>query len=419
MPTIRSSGMRPLLLILATACVALAWIALCAPRDVTATPAYARRFGVECQTCHSPNPPRLNNVGMVFRRSGFRLPDADDSGKLMLKAVPATTIGDAAAIAGQFDGTLIQTPEPGASKSTFELSEVELITGTSIGDHYSAQMLFIPYNDAGESELENAEFQLNYGKPGSQLIVRGGKMQPLVWQKAGHGSMTQSSPLILDEGSPAAIGDFAGPGLSHMLAGMEVGYMGASLKNGKLMSGMVSVAALNGFAADGSDARTHSGDGMDVLAQATALFGSRNTANVYYYDGHTVVDPGGVLTVPGPFRDRFTRYGVTGNFAPVDRIDLAAGFGGGKDKSDQLARDVTINGYYGEITGEILPHWIATYRYDNVKPDKDDDNFKISDHVIGTTYLLESTVFLSLEYQEIKVIEDKSHGVLARIRVLY
>jgi hypothetical protein len=407
--------MRSLLLAGSAAWVALGWLAFRDSKNVEATPAYARRYDVECQTCHSPNPPRLNNVGMVFRRSGFRLPDADESGKLTLKVMPAHTIGEAMAIAGQIDGNIVQTPDPGTSKSSFQLSEVELIAGTSIGDRYSAQMLFIPYNDAGESELENAEFQLNYGRPESQVIVRGGKMQPLVWQKAGHGSMTASSPLILDESSPAPVGDFAGPGLSHMLAGVEVGYMATRLQQGRLTSTMLSVAALNGFNPDGSDARTHPGDGVDILAQATELIGSRNTANVFYYDGHTVIAPLG----PGPFRDDYTRYGLTGNFAPVDRIDLSAGYSGGQNKSQQLARTVKMNGYYGEVTGEILPRWVATYRYDSVDPDTDTSDDTISDHVLGTTYLLDSTVFLSAEYQEIKIGTEKSHGYLGRIRLVY
>jgi hypothetical protein len=413
------SWMRLLLLVGVTACIAVGWFAIRAPRVADATPSYARRYGVECETCHSPNPPRLNNVGMVFRRSGFRLPDSDESGKLILKAIPAHTIGDGMSIAGQIDGTIVQNPDPGTSKTSFELSEVELIAGSSIGDHYSAQMLFIPYNDAGESELENAEFQANFGKPESQLILRGGKMQPLVWQKAGHGSMTASSPLILDEGSPAPIGDFAGPGLGHMLAGMEVGYMATRLEKGRMLAGMVSVAAMNGFAPDGSDARTHPGDGVDVLAQATALIGSRNTANLFYYDGHTIVDPEGLLPIPGPFRDDYTRYGATGNFAPHERVDLAAGIAGGQDKSAQVGATVKTTGYYGEITGVIIPMWVATYRYDSVDPDTDTSGDLISDNVIGTTLLLHHAVFFSAEYQEIKVGSTKSHGLLGRIRMVY
>jgi hypothetical protein len=411
--------LRMLLFAGGAALVGLAWYAARAPRTADATPAYARRYGIECGTCHSPLPPRLNNVGMVFRRSGFRMPDADENGKLTMKNVQARGIGDAMSFAPQMSGSIVQSPEPGASVSSFGLSEVELIAGTAIGDRYSAQMMFMPLNGAGESELEDAEFQMNYGPPGNQWVVRAGKMQSLVWQKAGHGSVTQSLPLILDESSPAPIGDFAGPGLGMKLTGMEVGYMATTLKKGHLLSTMVSVAALNGFTPEGEAARSHVGDGVDILAQATQLFGSSNTANVFYYDGHTIVDQEGALLPPGPFHDDFNRYGVTANVAPVERIDLAGGYAAGQDKSEELGRTVTMNGYYGEVTGEVLPHWTATYRYDGIDPDTDTGGDLIHDHVFGTTYLLDSTVFLSVEYQELTVGSMKSHAIAGRIRLLY
>lgn len=414
MISMRQAWMRSLALGVWIAGIAVGWMALRAPRPADATPAYARRYGVECQTCHSPNPPRLNNVGLVFRRSGFRLPDSNEQGKLTLKNVPAHTIGDAMAIAGQIDGTITQKPDSGMSVSSFQLSEVELIAGTSFGDHYSAQMLFIPYNDAGEAELENAEFQANYGDAGSQIIVRGGKMMPLIWQKAGHGAMTPSSPLILDETSPAPIGSFAGPGLGRNLAGVEVGYMKTRLEKGHMLAGMVSLAAMNGYNVDGSDARTHPGDGVDLLAQATALVGSRNTANVFYYDGHTTF-PGAT----GTARDDFNRYGATGSYAPVERVDLVAGISAGQDKTTELGATIKTTGYYGEITGEIRPRWTATYRYDDMDPNTDVGGDRIHDHVFGSTYWLHDAIYFSAEYREITSGSEKSHDLLGRIRVVY
>jgi hypothetical protein len=391
-----------------------------APSRTHATPAYARRYDTECTTCHSPYPPRLNNVGMVFRRSGFRLPDSDEKGNLSLKVVPAHTVGEAMAIAGQMDLNILQSQDAaaqGVSKSSAELSEVELIAGTSAGDHYSTQMLFVPYNDAGVSELENFEAQGNWGKPNSQLIARAGLAQTLIWQKAGHGSMTQSLPLILDETSPAPIGHFAGPGLGSMLPLFEVGWMGTRLNQGKMMSTMASVALSNGFQMDGSSARTHWGDGSDVLAQVTELIGSRNTANVYYYNGHTAMDT--TNNVPGTVRDQFNRYGVTGSYAPIDRLDLAAGFAGGQDKSDELGKTVKTTGYYLEATGQLIPYWIATYRYDSYDPDTDTSKDTITGNTFGTSYLLEKTVFLTAEYRQLEQNSVKSHTILGRIRFVY
>ena len=40
-----------------------------------AIPAYARQLHASCRMCHNPVPPRLNNVGILFKRMGYRLPD--------------------------------------------------------------------------------------------------------------------------------------------------------------------------------------------------------------------------------------------------------------------------------------------------------------------------------------------------------
>ena len=414
MVSVRRAWMRSLLLGFWIAGIIAGWCALRAPRAADATPAYARRYNVECQTCHSPNPPRLNNVGMVFRRAGFRMPDSNDQGQYTLKNVPARGIGDAFALAGQIDGTIVQAPDSGQSVSSFQLGEVELIAGTSIADHYSAQLMFVPFNDAGESELEDAEVQANYGTPAGQITVRGGKIQPLFWQKGGHGSLTLSAPLMLDEMSPAMIGSFAGPAVGMMLDGLEVGYMATRLEKGHMLAGIVSVAALNGFDVEGGAARTHPGDGVDLLAQGTALIGSRNTANVYYYNGSTTFEG-----ATGTARDEFNRLGLTGSYAPIDRVDLVAGFGSGQDKTTELGLTVKNRGFYGEVTGEIFPRWTATYRYDEMDPDTDTGGDLIKDHVFGTTYLLHDTVFLSAEYREITMGSDKSHDIVGRIRLIY
>jgi len=413
----RHHELRLVVFTLVLSATGTAWLAARHAAPAEATPAYARRYGLECTSCHSPLPPRLNTVGMVFRRAGFRLPDADDNGKLQLKTIAAHGIGDAMAVAAQLDGHHDQAVAPGTSRTGAELSEVEMIMGTAVGDRYSTQVLFIPWNDASESELENAEAQMNLGPPESQFIVRAGLAQPLVWQKAGHGSMSLSSPLILDEGSAAPIGSFAGPGLGHMLTEVEAGYMRTRLVAGHITSTLASVAALNGFTADGSAARQHSGDGADVLIQGTQLFGSRNTVNAFYYDGHAVIVPG--ATGADSLRDRFTRFGLTGNYAPIDAIDVAAGFGTGRDRSDELGRKVTNRGYYGEVTGQIRQYWIAMYRHDEFDPDRDASGDLLKADVVSTTYLVDKTVFLTLEYDQRQSGSEKSHTYLGRVRFVF
>jgi len=111
----------------------LAILAALLPGRADAIPAYARRYDTKCETCHYPMPPRLNNTGILFRRSGFRLPDADEKGNLTLNTVPAHSIGEAASVVANFDGRYDQVVNPGESKSTMELGEIVLLTGTAVG----------------------------------------------------------------------------------------------------------------------------------------------------------------------------------------------------------------------------------------------------------------------------------------------
>ena len=60
--------------------VALVGLAVAAsvamPSTASAIPAFARKYGTSCTTCHSIYP-RLNPFGEAFRRNGFRFPGAD------------------------------------------------------------------------------------------------------------------------------------------------------------------------------------------------------------------------------------------------------------------------------------------------------------------------------------------------------
>lgn len=40
-----------------------------------ALPAWARKYGVSCNVCHLPDPPRLNVTGHRFRKMGYRMPE--------------------------------------------------------------------------------------------------------------------------------------------------------------------------------------------------------------------------------------------------------------------------------------------------------------------------------------------------------
>jgi hypothetical protein len=60
--------------VLSLALIGLAVIAI--PRPASAIPAFARKYGTSCTTCHTIYP-KLNPFGEAFRRNGFRFPGVD------------------------------------------------------------------------------------------------------------------------------------------------------------------------------------------------------------------------------------------------------------------------------------------------------------------------------------------------------
>jgi hypothetical protein len=364
-------------------------------------------------------PPRLNNVGMLFHRMGFRLPDSDDNGKLTLKVIPAHGIMDATSISASLEARRDPDADVGTSRSTMGIREIELVGGTSIDDHLSAQYMFLPSNDSGEAELEDIEVQANRGTPAQQFSVRAGKLQTFLWQKGNHGSMTPSMPLILDEQPMAPVGDFAGFALGAKQIGVEAGYTLTSLDKGRVRSTLLSAAVLNGVTETGDAAARNTTDGADVLLQGYELVGSRNNVGAFYYKGRTVVDAAGALLPSGPFRDHFDRTGLVGTVSPMDWFELTGGAMTGKDRSEQLGRDVTTRGGYVEATGSIRPHWTATYRWDQLDPDKDTGGDLIRGDALSTSCQVWDHLLLSGEYQQLHMGDSRPHSLLGVLRLVY
>lgn len=65
---------RALLLVSVSTIVGLLLLAI--PRTAAAIPAFARKYGTSCTTCHTIYP-KLNPFGEAFRRNGFRFPGTD------------------------------------------------------------------------------------------------------------------------------------------------------------------------------------------------------------------------------------------------------------------------------------------------------------------------------------------------------
>ncbi len=146
-------------------CLALAvWNAVFVlfPPSASAIPAFTRRYGVSCSTCHDAWP-HLNQAGESFMMSGYRrlngrelTPTTKDvelaQGALSIPAIPPL------AIMGQF-GFDFQEVRRRASDGTtatrkgssFDFNELELLAGTPLGKNLS---FFMDY-ELFETEIES------------------------------------------------------------------------------------------------------------------------------------------------------------------------------------------------------------------------------------------------------------------------
>lgn len=390
------------------------------PGSSSAIPAYARRYNVECNTCHAPMPPRLNNVGMLYRRSGLRLPDAGDNGQLELKNVAATSIGDAASMSVEFDAHHLSSASttPGDNRTSMQMGEIALVAGTAVGEHYSTQLVFLPRNDEGSPEFEAGEVQANLGTAARQVYARAGLTQTLMWQKANEGSITLTAPLAFDEAPVGSVGSFGGFPLGLKQTLIEVGGVQAALKSGRLQATMVSASVLNGVTQDPSTgeisaAPNHSANGVDMLLQATELMGDRHTLGVFYYDGRS-------SDITSGLRDHYYRAGVVGSVVPIERVEVVGGLVSGKDKSTEPGfESVKSLGGYVEANVEIVPHWIGVYRFDQADPNTDAGGDLRRAHTLSTSAQVLDNLFLVLEYQQRLEGGGKPHDILGRIRFVY
>ena len=392
---------------------------LSAATTVDATPAYGRRYNVACATCHAPLPPRLNNVGVLFRKFGFRMPDADDEGRLIIKPVPAHDIGEAASIVADVAGRRDKEADSGTARTTFELSEVEIVAGTSIGNHVSAQAMFVPW-DEGEIELENAEVQFNGGSARHQWIARSGLMQTYAWQKPTHGRLTLSTPLLFDSRAVEGIGPFEGFGLGVSQIGAELGYAFSRLRDGRLSSTMLSAALLNGVNQEGEGAPRNTTEGVDVYLQGVQLFGERQTVGGFYYRGRSFLDADPDEGLLAPDKQRFSRYGAIGNYVLLKRFDVVAGGALGWDRSPLRSADVRFGGFFTELDAQITPSWIGVYRFDRVDPNRDEDGDAAHAHTFSTTVRADEHLYLTGEYQRRRLVDaGKPWAVIVSARLVY
>jgi hypothetical protein len=373
-----------------------------AARRAEAIPAFARQFDAKCSQCHSPVPPRLNNLGLVVRRMGWRLPD-EENGKLILKNLPARNPFEVTSLISIF--SVRDTKE---LHGDFQLEEFDLRSAGNLGNKASYLTHFTWDNIAKQWNWQFGEGQYNIGTAEHAIIIRAGRLEPLFWEKGNEQSITVSTPLVFNEIVPA--GSFAGFTLGQSLVGLEVGgalnHLGT--EGGEITSTNASLAVYNGVTSTGDTATSATSNYKDLLAQVVHQWGEANTIGALVYRGTgllTADEAAALNTQPPtlPSRDRFYRYGLFGNYRVGSGTDLLGAYLRGTDHSSGAggAGHVPSDGYYAEVDqgfGEKA-RAAAVLRWDHFTPDTHHSSSTDQGWTTGLIYRPQDNVILRFEFQ--------------------
>ena len=135
------------------------------PQPGRAIPAFARKYGVKCYTCHTI-PPALNKTGYMFKRLGYRMPPDEMDGT---KAAPkVATLGNDIKFShhqfarGDRPGKLHRgqdewaTASAPTSNSSFNLDEAALFVAGAVPDTGFSYFTHFELYQGGNTNLEQA-----------------------------------------------------------------------------------------------------------------------------------------------------------------------------------------------------------------------------------------------------------------------
>jgi len=163
--------------------VAVAALVLLAAAPARAIPAFARKYGTSCQTCHTVYP-KLTPFGEAFRRNGFRFPGSDGDfvkqEKIALgqdaykdvfpNSVWPGTIPDSIPIGVGFNGQAVLHPDKNASAakqdngSIFTMNDLVAEGHLWAGGSFSERVTFfgeVTFSSAGTVDVEHAQLHFN------------------------------------------------------------------------------------------------------------------------------------------------------------------------------------------------------------------------------------------------------------------
>jgi hypothetical protein len=357
---------------------ALGYVVL-APRPAQAIPAFARKFGVKCYSCHTI-PPALNKTGYMFKRLGYRLPPDEMDGS---KPAPKITeldknikfsitnslaiIAQGSFTADKTKGDAISGISP-TSSTSFNLDEVALFAAGSVPDSGFSYFTHFELSQGGASPfLEQAVMSYTAGRANSSYFIKAGQMH----MQEGEGTRAAMFYNLFPD--PAPLLTYTSPTnftLDQHPVGVNVGYTWASNYFKQVLA--VSAKVTNGLNADGSEIIYNSAkNSKDYWFDADYWFGPDGGLTFMTYQGSKDQVQNSGADNQFTYHPRIRRYGVFGNYLFADKLDVLGGYLRSSDDWQDAQGGPTTryisNGYRAELDYYVQRGFAVMARFDRMK----------------------------------------------------
>lgn len=316
-----------------------------------AVPMWARRYNVDCSTCHNWPALQLTATGLDFLRRGHRLKgDGFDKDWTHLVAAHVEWEYDAAS------GTTNQLESP----------ELHIHAGGAFTESFSG---YVNANVNNDLEAAYLQYTKEWGDT-DYFTVRGGRLSPTLLRNYGDGlEAGASDPLILSSTTLDA-NPFTPDRENN---GVDVG--------GRLGMLFTQLGILDG---DDVAGQASVGNHKDFYASLEVNPDGVSGIGLYYHHGgYNLGDPAS----PPQLDDSYYRAGVFANYAqPLFRV--AGAYLYGTDNVATITPDRKIRGWYAQVNG-YPSDWVTLFvRYDETTTQDETGQVRTRQGTVGATFKL-------------------------------
>jgi hypothetical protein len=347
------------------------------PQQGNAIPAFARKYGVKCYTCHTI-PPALNKNGYMFKRLGYRMPPEEMDGTKAAPKIVALDKDIKFSLINSF-AVLFQTSvsedkniadtgttpsSVSSTSSSFNLDEAAFFVGGAIPETGFSYFGHYEMFQDGSNGLEQGFGVYTGGRANSSYFVKGGQIH----MQEGEGTRAAMFyNLFPDPAFTLTNTDPIGFSLDQAPVGVDFGYTWASPYFKNVFA--VSAKVTNGLDADGNAILSGSTkNSKDVWADADYWFGPDGGVTVMMYRGSKDQVQNAGTEDEFTYRPTFYRTGAFGNYLFFDKLDLLGGFIHGQDDWQFLQTgpkaSYTQNTYRGEADYYLKTGTVVMARFD-------------------------------------------------------